>query len=147
MTDRIQKSIEMDAPVEKVWHALTDHTAFGEWFRVRLDGPFAVGKETTGEMTYPGHEGTKWRSVTERMEAPTLFSFRWPHAENPDADLSTSPTTLVEFRLEPTAKGTRLTIVESGFETLPEDRRMEALRGNEGGWEIQAGNIKAYVEA
>ncbi|THK34858.1 vanillate O-demethylase oxidoreductase VanB [Ensifer sp. MPMI2T] len=143
MTDRIEKSIELNAPIEKVWHALTDHTAFGEWFRVRLDGPFSVGEETTGEMTYPGHEGTKWTSVTERMEPPTLFSFRWPHGEN----FSTSASTLVEFRLEPTAKGTRLTIVESGFETLPEDRRMEALRGNEGGWEIQAGNIKAYVEA
>lgn len=145
MTDRIEKSIELNAPIEKVWHALTDHTLFGEWFRVRLDGPFVVGEETTGEMTYPGHEGTKWTSVTERMEAPTLFSFRWPHGEN--ATLSTSPSTLVEFRLEPTANGTRLTIVESGFETLPEDRRMEALRGNEDGWEIQAGNIKAYVEA
>ncbi|WFU47680.1 SRPBCC family protein [Sinorhizobium terangae] len=143
MTDRIEKSIELNAPIEKVWHALTDHKAFGEWFRVRLDGPFVVGEKTTGEMTYPGHEGTKWTSVTERMEAPTLFSFRWPHGE----DLSTSPSTLVEFRLEPTTQGTRLTIVESGFEALPEDRRMETLRGNEGGWEIQAGNIKAYVEA
>ncbi|MCA1405766.1 SRPBCC family protein [Ensifer sp. IC3342] len=145
MTDHIEKSIELNAPIEEVWHALTDHTAFGEWFRVRLDGPFVVGEKTTGEMTYPGHEGTKWTSLTERMEPPTLFSFRWPHGE--DTDLSTSPSTLVEFRLEPTANGTRLTIVESGFETLPEDRRMEALRGNESGWEIQAGNIKAYVEA
>lgn len=147
MKSRIEKSLDLNAPVEKVWWALTDHDAFGEWFRVKLDGPFVVGEATTGRMTYPGHEGVEWQSVTERMEAPRLFSFRWPHLADPDGDSSPQPSTLVEFHLEPTPNGTHLTIVESGFETLPEDRRMEALSGNERGWEIQAGNIKAYVEA
>ena len=41
MSDRIEKSIELNAPIERVWHALTDHNEFGEWFRVKLDGPFA----------------------------------------------------------------------------------------------------------
>ncbi|WEX77594.1 SRPBCC family protein [Sinorhizobium numidicum] len=147
MTDRIEKSIELNAPIEKVWRALTDYDAFGEWFRVKLEGPFVVGEVTTGRITYPGHEGLKWVSVTERMDAPRLFSFRWPHPADPNADSSTEPSTLVEFHLKPTPTGTHLTIIESGFENLPEDQRMEALRGNEGGWEIQTGNIKAYVEA
>jgi uncharacterized protein YndB with AHSA1/START domain len=147
MNSSIEKSIELAVPVETVWRALTDHEAFGEWFRVKLDGRFVVGEVTTGKITYPGHEGVKWTSVTERMDAPHLFAFRWPHSEDPDADASSSPSTRVEFRLKRTAKGSHLTIRESGFESLPEDRREEALSSNEKGWEIQAQNIKAFVEA
>ena len=147
MANSIEKSIELAAPIDRVWDALTDHEAFGQWFRVRLDGPFVVGQVTTGQITYPGHEGVKWTSVTERMEAPHLFAFRWPHSEDPDADISNAPSMLVEFRLKPTENGTHLTISESGFETLPEDRRDEARDRNEEGWEIQTQNIKAFVEA
>ncbi|MCA1370723.1 SRPBCC family protein [Bradyrhizobium sp. BRP14] len=146
MIDRIEKQIELAAPVERVWRALTDHEAFGEWFRVKLTGPFVVGKVTTGEITYPGYEGLPWTSLTERMEEPRLFAFRWPHSKNPNADLSREPSTRVEFRLKPTTKGTHLTITESGFDSLPEDSREEAWCSNDKGWEIQAENIKAFVE-
>jgi len=62
-------------------------------------------------------------------------------------DIAEQPTTLVEFRLEPTAEGTRLTITESGFESIPNPRRLEVLRSNAGGWEIQAKNIADHVES
>lgn len=66
--DRIEKVVELSAPVARVWRAITDHQEFGEWFRVRLDSPFEVGVTTTGNMTYPGYEDLKWVSTTERME-------------------------------------------------------------------------------
>ena len=146
MSDRIERTVEVSAPVERVWRALTDHHEFGRWFRVDLDGPFTVGGTTTGRMTYPGYEGVTWEAVVETMEAPRLFAFRWPHPADPFEDEPAAPTTLVEFRLSPIPGGTLLTIVESGFEALPMDRRAEAMRGNEGGWKEQAGNIKAHVE-
>ena len=146
MNDRIEKTIELAAPIERVWRALTDHEAFGEWFKVKLDGPFVVGQVTTGQITYPGHEGIPWTSVTEQMDAPRLFTFRWPHSREPNADISRSPSTRVEFRLKPTTKGTHLTITESGFDSLPDDSREEAWCNNEKGWEIQAENIKAFVK-
>jgi uncharacterized protein YndB with AHSA1/START domain len=43
MSDRVEKTIELRAPVSRVWRALTDHVEFGAWFRVRLDGPFVPG--------------------------------------------------------------------------------------------------------
>ena len=52
---------------------------------------------------------------------------------------------LVEFRLEKTATGTLLTVTESGFDNLPEDRRVQSFRSNEGGWTEQMKNIEAYV--
>ena len=44
MDDRIEKRIELNAPVARVWRALTDHREFGEWFRVKLEGPFVGGR-------------------------------------------------------------------------------------------------------
>ncbi|MDQ0997972.1 uncharacterized protein YndB with AHSA1/START domain [Phyllobacterium ifriqiyense] len=147
MSDRIEKNIELNAPVEKVWRALTDHLAFGEWFRVKLDGPFVPGKVSTGHITYPGYEHVKWHATVKAMDAPRLFSFTWhPHAIDPDVDYSDETPTLVEFRLQPSAKGTRLTVTESGFDALPAHRRDEALRSNDGGWDEQIMNIKTYVE-
>lgn len=147
MSDRIEKNIELNAPVEKVWRALTDHLAFGEWFRVKLDGPFVPGKVSTGHITYPGYEHVKWHATVKAMDAPRLFSFTWhPHAIDPDVDYSDETPTLVEFRLQPSAKGTRLTVTESGFGALPAHRRDEALRSNDGGWDEQIMNIKTYVE-
>ena len=57
--DRIEKIVELAAPVSRVWRAITDHNEFGEWFRVRLDGPFQIGEATTGNITYPGYEHIK----------------------------------------------------------------------------------------
>lgn len=148
MTDRIVKQVELQAPVSRVWRALTDHEEFGQWFRVRLDGPFVPGAVSTGMMTYPGYEHCPWLATVERMEPETLFSFNWhDFDEAAGVDIADQPTMLVEFRLEPTSQGTLLTIIESGFEALPDPRRMEVLRGNTEGWNIQAENIAAYVTA
>lgn len=145
MSDRIEKIIVVNAPIEKVWRALTNHVEFGEWFKVKLEGPFVVGQITRGQMTYPGYEHYPWESRVEVMDEPRLFAYTWPHAK-PDEDTAKAAWTRVEFRLERVAGGTRLKVVESGFDAVPEDRRAEAMRGNEKGWEEQAGNIKAYVE-
>ncbi len=148
MTDRIEKTIDLQAPVARVWRALTDHREFGQWFRVELDGPFVPGEVTSGRLTIPGLEHVQWEVTVQAIEPETLFSFTWhPYAVDPDADYSSEPPTLVEFRLEPTVDGTRLTVIESGFSALPEGRRMEALRMNESGWAHQVTNIQAHVES
>lgn len=150
MSDRIEKRIELQAPLSRVWRALTDYREFGEWFRVKLDGPFVPGKVSRGQITYPGYEHVKWEAVVQKMEPERLFSFTWPHPKSLEkadatADYSHEPSTLVEFRLEKTAKGTLLTVTESGFDQLPADRRLEAVRRNEGGWAEQMKNIEAYL--
>ena len=147
MNDRIEKQIELAAPVSRVWRALTDHHEFGEWFRVRLEAPFAPGRESTGHITYPGYEHICWRSVVQEMVPERLFSFTWhPYAIEPGVDYSDEPPTLVEFRLEPRGDGTLLTVTESGFDRIPAHRRDEAFRMNDGGWTEQVQNIKRHVE-
>jgi uncharacterized protein YndB with AHSA1/START domain len=148
--DRIEKRIELKAPISRVWRALTDYQEFGEWFRVKLEGPFRVGQVARGQITYPGYEHVKWEAHVEKMEPERLFSFTWPHAKSLEKadyspDYSKEPTTLVEFRLEKTPKGTLLVVTEAGFDKLPSDRREKAYRGNEGGWTEQMKNIEDYV--
>ncbi len=75
MQDQIEKSIEINAPVERVWRALTDHNEFGEWFRANLDGPFKVGEVTRGQITYPGYEHLEWVAIIKKMEHERLFAF------------------------------------------------------------------------
>ena len=145
--DRIEKVVDLAAPVARVWRAITDHREFGEWFRVRLDSPFKVGETTTGNITYPGHEDMKWESVTEQMDHERLFAFSWPpSAIDPDTEYEEDAKVRVEFLLEPTETGTRLTITETGFQQFPESKRLEVLRSNTEGWDIQAKNIAAHVE-
>lgn len=146
MSDRIEKTIELKAPISRVWRALTDHREFGEWFRVKIDGPFKPGQVSTGRVTYPGYEHLKWEAVVQKMEPEKLFSLTWhPAAVDTKRDYSKEPQTVVEFRLEKSGSGTRLILTESGFDKIPSERRLEAFRMNDGGWEIQMKNIENYV--
>jgi uncharacterized protein YndB with AHSA1/START domain len=147
MSDRIEKTIELKAPVSRVWRALTDHHEFGTWFGVRLEGPFVPGQATRGQITYPGYEHVRWEAEVQKMEPERLFSFTWhPYAIDPNRDYSSEPRTLVEFTLQKTASGTLLHIVESGFDKIPSARRLEAFRMNDGGWSEQITNIARHVE-
>jgi len=146
MQNKIEKQIELKAPVSRVWRALTDYREFGEWFRVAIEGSFEPGKPARGHITYPGYEHVIWQVVIQQMEPDRLFSFTWhPYAVDPNTDYSNETPTLVEFRLEKTATGTRLTLTESGFENVPAHRRAEAFRMNDGGWTEQMKNIENHV--
>ena len=146
MPNEIIKTIDIDAPVERVWRAITDHVEFGQWFGVRLEAPFAPGKQAKGAITHPGYEHVTMTVTVAEMTPPKLFSFRWlPYAIDPNVDYSDEEPTLVEFRLEPTPEGTLLTVTESGFDKIPAGRRLEAFRMNDGGWAEQMKNVAVYV--
>jgi uncharacterized protein YndB with AHSA1/START domain len=146
MTDRIEKRIELKAPVSRVWRALTDYREFGEWFLVKLEDPFVAGQVSRGNITHPGYEHVRMEVVVQTIEPERLFSYTWhPYAVDPKTDYSQETPTLVEFRLEPTAGGTLLLVTESGFDQIPSERRLEAFRKNDGGWAQQMKNIEKHV--
>ena len=146
MHNKIEKRIELKAPVSRVWRALTDYREFGDWFRVKLERPFVAGQESRGNITYPGYEHVVWTAVVQKMEPERLFSFTWhPYAVDPSVNYSKETPTLVEFRLEKAGSGTLLVLTESGFDNIPAERRSEAFRRNDGGWTEQMKNIEAHV--
>lgn len=144
--DRISKLAAFKAPVSRVWRALADHREFGEWFGVKLDEPFTVGRTSRGRITHPGYEHVEWTAEILTLEPERLFSFAWhPYAIDPKADYSKETPTVVEFRLEGSPSGATLRITESGFDKIPEARRAEAFRMNDGGWTAQMKNIAGYL--
>lgn len=145
-TDRIEKRIELAAPVARVWRALTDHREFSAWFGVRLEEPFGVGKRSHGNITYAGMEHLVMEVWVTAMEAPKRFAFEWhPYAVDPKKDYAHEPRTLVEFFLEKAASGTVLRVVESGFDKVPLERRAEAFRMNDQGWHEQTHAIQKFL--
>ena len=145
-TDRIEKEVMMKAPRARVWRALTDAAEFGKWFGVEMREAFAPGARAHGRITHPGYEHLTLEMTVEKMEPERYFSWRWhPYAVDPKRDYSGEPTTLVECELSDVPGGTRLRIVESGFDRIPLARREEAYRMNSGGWEAQVKNIARHV--
>lgn len=166
--DRIEKQVTLRAPLARVWSAIADAREFGRWFGLELDGEFVPGRTVTGtwnagfteEMIQGAQKqaglapsGVKFPEphavfcTVERIEPERYFSFRWiPYGIDAEADLEHEPRTLVEFRLEPVADGTRLTVVESGFDQVPAHRRERAFRMNQGGWAAQTESLRKHVE-
>lgn len=156
-TDRIEKQVLLRAPLDRVWRAISESDEFGRWFGVRFDGPFVAGSSVTATITpttvddevaelQRPHAGAKatWQIVA--VEAQRRFAYRWhPYAVEPGVDYDREPTTLVEFTLSETPDGVLLTIVESGFDAIPEVRRSTAFEANSGGWAKQVELVRKYL--
>jgi uncharacterized protein YndB with AHSA1/START domain len=148
-TDRIEKQVTFEASRSRVWRALTDVQQFSTWFGVMLTTPFTPGAAVSGKLHLRSCEHevilTLW---VETMEPERFFSFRWhPYAIEAGIDYDAEPTTLVSFTLEDVTGGTQLTIVESGFDAIPESRRAKAFTMNSKGWAGQAENLRKYLAA
>jgi uncharacterized protein YndB with AHSA1/START domain len=149
-TDRIERSLLVEAPRERVWRALSDAGEFGTWFGADLQGQaFVPGRRVRGRITVAGYEHVWFDVAVERVEPPALFSFRWhPHAVDAAVDYAAEEPTLVTFTLaDAPGNATWLTVTETGFDKVPPQRRFEAFRMNSRGWEGQLGNIVRHVAA
>ncbi|MCI0998007.1 SRPBCC family protein [Pseudomonas corrugata] len=147
LSDRIERKILLKAPRSQVWRALANAEAFGQWFGVALEGKrFVAGERTQGQITYPCYEHLTWDVAVERVEPERVFSFRWhPYAIEPQVDYSQEPETRVQFELEDIDGGTLLKVVESGFDGIPEARRLKAFRMDSRGWDEQMANIEEFL--
>src|ERR1700759_4787901 len=156
-TDRIEKQVVLRAPLDRVWRAISDSQEFGQWFGVRIDGPFVARTPVKATITgttvdEEGAEmprlhagaGTIWQIVA--VDPPRRFAYRWhPFAVDGGVDYGTEPTTLVEFTLSETADGVLLRIVESGFDAIPQSRRADAFEANSEGWAKQTELVRKYL--
>jgi uncharacterized protein YndB with AHSA1/START domain len=138
--DRIERTVPIAHPPEKVWAALTTAEGLGAWF----------GNEATIDLRPGGSARMSWAGGptvemrVERVEELAVFGFTWPIYGLPEDD---PRRTYVEFTLEPAGSGTRLTVVETGFAQLPEDAYHKAYDGNTGGWAKELGELADYLDA
>ena len=135
--DSIEREIVIAAPVERVWEIVTEPEHMGRWFG-------DAGAERDGDvikMSWKEHGTAELRVV--RSEPPKVFAYRW------DANDAGIGDTLVEFTFTPEGDGTRLKVVESGWESLPttpeEQERLRA--GNVRGWRHELGDLERYAQS
>jgi uncharacterized protein YndB with AHSA1/START domain len=143
---QIERETVIAAPVERVWALLTEAEHVGRWF---CDAGAEIDLKPGGEMVMRWAEHGIGRARIVDLDPPRRFSYRWAAirahwGEEPDD----SNSTLVEFTLDREGDGTRLRVVESGFDKLDgtDDQRREAFEGNTEGWEVQLGNVSRYSE-
>jgi uncharacterized protein YndB with AHSA1/START domain len=147
-TDRIERSIVINAPRERVWRALSHAETFGTWFGANLKGQtFAPGQRAREQITSCGFEHVFFDVVIERIEPQHLLSFHWhPYPIDPAEDYTQEQPTRVVFTLQDApGDATLLKVVETGFDQVPPHRRMDAFRMNSRGWDAQMDNLNRYV--
>ncbi|WP_305093417.1 ATPase [Prescottella sp. R16] len=140
--DRIERTIEIDAPASRVWTLISEPG----WYinderivehRIERRGDLDVVHDPVhGEFAF----------ATVRLDEPRYAAFRWLA----DPGAADGPSTLVEFTIVEAAPGrVLLTVVETGFASLPgtEIERRERYDGNAAGWAIELALAKGHVEA
>jgi uncharacterized protein YndB with AHSA1/START domain len=143
---QIERETVIAAPVERVWALLTEAEHVGQWFS---DAGAEIDLRPGGTMVLRWEEHGTGRARIVDVDPPRRFSYRWaPIRENWGEEPSEANSTLVEFTLEGEGDGTRLKVVESGFEALEgtDEQRRSSFRDNTEGWETQLGNVRTYAE-
>jgi uncharacterized protein YndB with AHSA1/START domain len=128
----IERSIIVDAPIAIVWRTITEPDQIARWFADRVELDARPGGHGTLFFEQNNHTAPL---VVDRLEPPTLFSFRWCH---PDRETpAPGNSTLVEFALvAETNTRTRLTVTETGLDAmaLPDDEKRRFADSHRDGW-------------
>ena len=143
--DQIERETVIAAPVERVWTLITDPEHVGRWFG---DAGATIDLQPGGEMVIRWAEHGTTHARVVAVEPHSRFSYRWAPFKDPGgAEPVEGNSTLVEFTLAEEAGGTRLRVVESGFEALAgtDEQRRRAVEQNSEGWETQLGNVREYL--
>ncbi|MEV4414682.1 SRPBCC domain-containing protein [Catellatospora sp. NPDC049609] len=137
--DRIERTLELRQPPERVWQALTTAEGLGTWFGHSAEVDLRVG----GLVKLTWDTGDAATLTIERVEPPHVFGYTWSINGLPEGD---PRRTYVEFTLEPRGDGTTLTMVESGFAQVPDEAHQKAFSGNTDGWAHELGELVAYLD-
>ena len=96
---------------------------------------------------HKGYEGQRFRVRFTEMVEPHRFAWEWhPGAVDPSVDYSREPRTTVTFTLEPSERGTRLTVSETGFDAISLARRAKVYEDNSQGWPEVLVWLQQHVE-
>ncbi len=137
--DRIERTLELPHPPERVWAALTTADGLGTWFGNAAEVDLRVG----GLVKLAWDSGDAATLTIQRLEPPLVIGWTWGLSGLPEGD---PRRTYVEFTLQPAATGTMLTMVESGFAQAGEGHE-RAYTDNTGGWTHELGELVAYLDA
>ncbi len=138
----ITRTLDLAHPQARVWAALTTLDGLTSWFGSHAEGDVAPGRDV--RMRWEQYDNAEVNLEIKRVDPMSLFAFGWTVNGAPIGD---PRRTYVEFALEPTATGTRLTVTESGFAQLPDEWLEASYNGNTEGWRSELGELVAYLDA
>ena len=128
-TESISFEFDLHHSPEKVWRALTDPALLAEWLLPVIDLKLEPGAAFTFKtQPYPGWDGTVNCRFVE-IEAAAEAQLHVGRRRLLD--------TVVTFTLTPTASGTRLSLVQSGFK--PDQK--QNFGGARYGWKMMGGKL------
>lgn len=137
--DRIERTVQLPHPPERVWAALTTAEGLGAWFGDEVAIDLRPGG--AGQLRWAG--GSRADLRVERVDEPRVFGFTWRLPEMPEDD---PRRTYVEFTLEAAGDGTRLRVAETGFAQFPGDLHGKLYRGHTEGWARELGELGDYLD-
>jgi uncharacterized protein YndB with AHSA1/START domain len=144
--DRVEREVQIDAPIEVVWSIVTEQKHIASWFCDSAE----IDLRTGGDLVLAWDQLGSTVAIVERVEPPYAFAFRWVSPE-PDRDPEAREGyfTLVEFLLRSQDEGTLLRVVESGFARLAgsEEQNAELAARHTGGWGSFLDRLVAYLAA
>ena len=127
-TESISFEFDLHHPPERVWRALTDPELLAQWLLPAIGLDLEPGAQFMFKtQPYPGWDGTVNCRFLE-IEPHRKLSYTWTV---PFLD------TVVTFTLTPSASGTRLSLVQSGFK--PDQKR--EFGGARYGWKMMGGKL------
>jgi uncharacterized protein YndB with AHSA1/START domain len=138
--DRIERTVRIDRPLDRVWTAITTAEGLGTWFGNSAEIDLRVG----GAAKLMWDSGDTAELRIERLEPKTVFGYTWGIMGLGEQD---PRRTYVEFTLAPEGDGTSVTVVESGFAQLGSAEHEKAFAGNVGGWASELDELVAYLSA
>src|SRR5215218_6075192 len=143
-TDRIERHVQIAAPVERVWELITSAEHVGRWF---ADAGAEIDLRPGGALTLSWREHGTFHGRVEAVEPPRRFAYRWLSKIGSQAEPTPGNSTLTEFTLAAEGGGTRVAVVESGFDTLDGDaaERAAALASHIEGWAAELRDLVTYA--
>lgn len=143
-TGRIERDILIAAPVERVWELITSSEHVGRWF---ADSGAEIDLRPGGALTLSRREHGTFHGRVEVVDPPRRFAYRWLSKLDLRAEPTPDNSTLTEFTLAAEGGGTRVAVVESGFDMLDVDaaERAAALAPHTTGWTVELDELAAYA--
>jgi uncharacterized protein YndB with AHSA1/START domain len=139
-TDRIERHVLIAAPVERVWELITTAEHLSRWF---ADAAAEIDLRPGGAMSLTWQRHGTVHGRVETVDPPHRFAYRWVHTRDAPEDAAPGNSTLTEFTLAAEGDGTRVSVVESGFDALDLDdtARAELFASHSRGWALELDDL------
>ena len=143
-TNRIERHVVITAPLERVWELITSAEHVGRWFG---DAGAEIDLRPGGALSLSWRDHGTFYGRVEAVEPPHRFAYRWLSAIESRAEPTAGNSTLTEFTLAAEGDGTRVAVVESGFDALDMEaaERTAALASHTRGWPAELADLVTYA--